>query len=273
MLAYGFGQRALIGGILIGITCATLSFFVVTRRLAFVGMGISHAAFGGVAIGIVSGLNPVLTAGVFCVLTALFIGWLTRKGKIYEDTAIGILFSAAMAGGVLLVRLANAYNLDLMSYLFGSILALSWADVIILAVMSCLVLLFLVFFFKEILFFIFDEETATASGVPVRFVYYGLLLSLAITIVISIKLVGIILVSAMLVIPSATGMQTSRNYRFVIIVSLIVSVLSVITGLYLSSRFDLVSGASIVLVLFGIFLISLIFSPRRKYVLRVFKKE
>lgn len=273
MIAYGFGQRALIGGILIGLTCAALSFFVVTRRLAFVGMGISHAAFGGVSIGIAAGINPIATAGVFCCLIALFIGWLTRKGKIHEDTAIGILFSAAMAGGVLLVRLANAYNLDLMSYLFGSILALTWTDIIVLAVMSFLVLIFLVFFFKELLFFIFDEETALASGVPVRFVYYGLLIALALTIVISIKLVGIVLVSALLVVPAATGIQTSKNYRFVILISLVVSTVSVIAGLYLSSRFDLASGASIVLVLFGIFLLSAAFSPRRKYMIKLFTQK
>ncbi len=273
MIAYGFGQRALIGGILIGIICASLSFFVVTRRLAFVGMGISHAAFGGVSIGIAAGINPIATAGIFCCLIALFIGWLTRKGKIHEDTAIGILFSAAMAGGVLLVRLAKAYNLDLMSYLFGSILTLTWTDVIVLAVMGFFVLAFIILFFKELLFFVFDEETALASGVPVRFVHYGLLLALALTIVISIKLVGIILVSALLVVPAAIGMQASRNYRFVILASLVASTVSIIAGLYLSSRFDLASGASVVIVLFAIFLLSVAFSPIRKYMLKLYSRK
>ncbi|MFW6113763.1 MAG: metal ABC transporter permease, partial [Actinomycetota bacterium] len=138
MLVYGFAQRALIGGVIIAVVCSLISFFVVVRRLAFVGMGISHAAFGGVAVGLVSGLDPILSAGGFCTLVALGIGWFSRKGFIHEDTVIGILFATAMALGVVLVRAADAYNLDLMSYLFGSILAMGWQDVIILAVLGVL---------------------------------------------------------------------------------------------------------------------------------------
>src|SRR5450759_3247621 len=136
MLSYGFGQTALIGGILIAITCSLMSFFIIVRRLAFAGMGISHAAFGGVAIGIAAGVNPIVTAGGFCVMVACGIGWFSRKGKLHEDTIIGILFSASMALGVVLLAVAKAYNQDLLSYLFGSILAVSWTDVVILAVMA-----------------------------------------------------------------------------------------------------------------------------------------
>ena len=272
MLAYGFGQRALVGGLIIAATCSFISFFVIVRRLAFVGMGISHAAFGGVSIGIVAGVDPILAAGGFCVLVAGGIGWLSRKGRLHEDTVIGILFASAMAFGVLLVSLAHAYNLDLMSYLFGSILALSWTDVIIAAALSAAVISFLVLFFKELLFFVFDEETATASGVPVRFVYYGLLIAMAVTIVVSIKLVGIILVSALLVIPGATGLQLTRNYRGVIVISLIAALTSVIAGLFLSSGYDIASGATIVLVLFAEFMLAVLFSPRRPYMARIVGK-
>ncbi len=265
MLAYGFAQRALAGGILIALTCSLISFFVVVRRLAFVGTGISHAAFGGVAIGLATGTDPFLAAGGFCVAVALGIGWLSRKGRIHEDTVIGILFATAMALGVLLVRLSNAYNLDLMSYLFGSILALKWVDVAAMAAMAALVTAFTVLFFKELLFFSFDEETATASGLPVRLIYYGFLVTMALTVVISIKLVGIILVSALLVIPGAAGMQVSRNYRGVIAVALAVGVVSVVLGLYLSFWYDVASGATIVLVLFALFLLCMAFSPRRVY--------
>ncbi len=269
MLVYGFGQKALIGGLIIAATCSLLSFFVIVRRLAFVGMGISHAAFGGVAIGIAAGINPVLTAGGFCVLVAGGIGWLSRKGRLHEDTVIGILFAASMAFGVVLVRMAHAYNLDLMSYLFGSILALSWTDVIILAVISTLAIAFMLLFFKELLFFSFDEETATASGVPVRFVYYGLLVTMALTIVVSIKLVGIILVSAFLVIPGATGLQLSRNYRGALLGSLAAALVSLAVGLKLSFSFDVASGAAIVLGLFGAFLVTVAVSPRREYIQRL----
>jgi ABC-type Mn2+/Zn2+ transport system permease subunit len=269
MLAYGFAQRALIGGAIIAVVCSLISFFVVVRRLAFVGMGISHAAFGGVAIGLVSGVDPILTAGGFCALVALGIGWFSRKGRIHEDTVIGILFATAMALGVVLVRMAHAYNLDLMSYLFGSILALKWSDVLIIAVMGIAAAGFIALFFKELLFLSFDEETATASGLPVKLVYYGLLVTMALTVVVSIKLVGIILVSALLVIPGAAGAQLSRNYRGAIIAAVVIGVVSVILGLYLSFWYDVASGATIVLVLFGLFLLSMALSPRRRYIQRL----
>lgn len=268
MLAYGFAQRALIGGVIIAVVCSLISFFVVVRRLGFAGMGISHAAFGGVGLGLAAGINPVISAGGFCVLVALGIGWFSRKGRIHEDTVIGILFAAAMALGIVLVTVADAYNLDLMSYLFGSILALSWNDVFIIAVLSVLAAAFILLFFKELLFVSFDEETATASGLPVRLVYYGLLVTMALTIVISIKLVGIILVSALLVIPGAAGVQLSRNYRGVLALAVVIGVSAVVLGLYLSFWYDIASGATIVLVLFAAFLLCMGLSPRRGYMRR-----
>lgn len=256
MWGYGFAQRALVGGILIAVACSLLSFFVVVRRLAFVGMGISHAAFGGVALGLAAGIDPVLSAGGFCALVAVGIGWLTHRGRFHEDTVIGVLFVTAMAMGVVLVRVANAYNLDLMSYLFGSILALGWTDVAIIAAISSLALLYELLFFKELLFLSFDRETAVASGLPVLAVDYGFLVVLSLVIVVSIKLVGIILVSALLVIPAAAGMQLSRNYRGAMVLSLLVSTAAVFLGLFLSFRYNVASGAAIVLVLFALFLLS-----------------
>jgi zinc transport system permease protein len=271
MLHYAFAQRALIGGAIIAVICSLISFFVIVRRMSFVGMGISHAAFGGVAIGLACGVDPLLSAGGFCVLVAVAIGWLSRKGRLHEDAVIGILFATAMALGVVLVRVANAYNLDLMSYLFGSILALRWSDVTLIAVMGSLAMAFYALFFKELLFFSFDEETATASGLPVRFVYYGLLVTLALVVVVSIKLVGIILVSALLVIPGAAGAQLFRNYRGVLGASVLMAVASVVIGLYLSFTYDIPSGATIVLALFGFFLSCLALSPRRRYMLKLRK--
>ncbi|MFH1150811.1 MAG: metal ABC transporter permease [Actinomycetota bacterium] len=273
MLVHGFMQRALVGGLIVAVVCAVFSFFVNVRRLAFAGEGIAHAAFGGVAIGILAGINTLVAAAVFCVLVAVGIGWFSRKGKIHEDTVIGILFSASMALGVVLVSLAHAYNVDLMSYLFGSILALDWSDVVVLAVVGVLAVAFVALFFKELLFTVFDEETATASGIPIRFAYYGLLIAIALVIVVSIKLIGIILVSALLVVPGAAGMQLARNYRGVMVASLVSAVTAVVVGLVLSYNYDLASGASIVLVLVGLFLLALAFSPRRSYVRRVFHSE
>lgn len=265
MLRYTFGQTALVGGMIIALVCSVISFFVVVRRLAFMGMGISHAAFGGVAIGLATGVDPVLAAGGFCTLVALGIGWLARRGHMHEDTTIGILFTVAMALGVVVVSLAHVYNMDLMSYLFGSILAMRWNDVIVLAVLAVLALAFIALFFKELLFVAFDEETATASGLPVRLVYYGLLVTMALTIVVSIKLVGIILVSALLVVPGATGLQLSRNYRGVLVGSMLTGLASVVLGLFVSDWADIASGATIVMVMFGFFLAAFTFSPRRAW--------
>jgi zinc transport system permease protein len=264
--------RALIGGLLVAIVCSTYSFFVNVRRLAFAGEGIAHAAFGGVAIGILAGIITMLAAGAFCVLVALGIGWFSRKGRIHEDTVIGILFSASMALGVVLIAAAHAYNVDLMSYLFGSILALDWNDVIVLAVVSCLAVAFAGLFFKELLFTVFDEETATASGIPVRFAYYGLLVAIALIIVVSIKLIGIILVSALLVIPGAAGMQIAKNYKGVMAISVGCAICAVVLGLVISLKYDLASGASIVLVLFGLFVVALALSPRRPYMRAMINK-
>jgi zinc transport system permease protein len=266
MFAYGFMQRALVGGLIVAIVCSFYSFFVNVRRLAFAGEGIAHAAFGGVAIGILAGINTLLAAGAFCVIVALGIGWFSRKGHIHEDTGIGILFSASMALGVVLVAAAHAYNVDLMSYLFGSILALAWSDVIVLGIVSTLAIAFAILFFKELIFTVFDEETAMASGIHSDFAYYGLLVSIALIIVVSIKLIGIILVSALLVIPGAIGIQFARNYRGVIAISVISSIIAMMLGLFLSYNYDLASGASIVLVLFGLFVIALVLSPRRTYI-------
>lgn len=263
LLDYGFGQRALIGGIIIAALCGPISLFVVVRRMAFAGAGISHTAFGGVAIGLALGISPVAAAAVFCVAVALGIGWFSRRGGVHEDTAIGILFSFSMALGVLLLKFSKSYNVDLMSYLFGSILALSWNDVIIIGAWAAIATILITLFFKELLFISFDEETATASGLPVKSVYYGFLVMMAVTIVLSIKLVGIILVTALLVIPGAAGIQLFRNYRNVLAFSTISGVLSVSAGLFLSSWLDVASGATIVLVLFGVFVISAAFNPRR----------
>jgi len=272
MLRYAFMQKALLGGISVALACSLLSFFVVTRRLAFMGMGISHAAFGGVGLGLAAGLDPTWAAGGFCVAVALGIGWLARRGRMHEDTTIGILFTSAMALGALVVSLSHHYNLDLMSYLFGSVLAMGWKDVAAAAILSLLACLFIGGFFKELLFVAFDEETAAASGLPVRFSYYGLLVTMALVVVVSIKLVGIILASALLVIPAATGLQLSRDYRLVLLMAALNGLASMVLGLWLSYAADVPPGATIVMVMFGFFLAALAISPRRPWMLRLLRR-
>jgi zinc transport system permease protein len=246
-LSYGFIQRALITGALLGITCAILAVFVVLRRMAFIGVGISHAALGGVAIGLLSGLPPVLAAGAFSVAVAWVIGWITRRGEVSADTAIGIFFPTSMALGVALISLSQAYRQDLLAYLFGNILSVGPGDVQVLLVLSGISLGTLAFFFKEFLFLGVDEEGAKAAGLPVTLLSYLLLTILAVTIVAAMKLVGIILVSAFLVIPAATGQAVARSVRGMVALSVASALLSVAMGLWLSWLWNLPSGASIVL--------------------------
>ncbi|MEJ5187036.1 MAG: metal ABC transporter permease [Candidatus Geothermincolales bacterium] len=265
MFEYSFMVRALIGGIAMALVCGPLSFFVVVKRLAFAGMGISHAAFGGVALGLALGIDPLATAAGFCCLVALGIWFTSRRGRLHEDAVIGMLFVTAMAVGLMVIRWADVYNVDLMAYLFGSLLGLDGADLALILGLGAFSLLYLILFFKELLFIAFDEETARASGIPVDFIYAGFLVILALVIVVSIKLVGVILVSALLVFPCAVGLQWSRNYRGVVAVSQLAGMVSVSVGLYLSYRLDVSSGASIVLVLFAVFLLSLLVSPGRRH--------
>ena len=264
MLSYDFMQRAFIAGILIGILCSLISFFVVLKRLSFIGVGISHSAFGGVALGTLIGVNITFTALLFSMSMAGFTGFFSKKGKLHEDTAIGIIFSVTMALGIIFVGLAKGYNSELFGYLFGSILSVTNTDIWIILVLGLLVISTIILLFKEFLYISFDEEMAVVQGIPVGFLYYLLLFLIAITIVISIKIVGIILISALLVIPGASAKLICFNFKKMIFLSVIFSIASVIFGLLISYFFNLASGATIVLFSFLIFLFCFFISPKSK---------
>jgi zinc transport system permease protein len=247
MLDLPFFQRALGGGILVVLMLSVLSFFVVLRRISFIGVGISHSALGGVALGLALGLNPTLSTTIFCAGIALLIGFVSRKGRVREDAAIGITFSGTMALGVVLIAVSGAYGSSLFSYLFGSILSVTASDIYVIAVYCGVVLLFIGALFRHLLHASFDEDVAMVTGVPVVFLHYLLLVLVAMAIVASIKLVGIVLVSALLVLPAATANQIARTYGSLLVLSVTAGVVSLLAGLVLSYRFDLPSGATIVL--------------------------
>jgi zinc transport system permease protein len=253
VLSYGFMQRALAAGILVGVLCGVLGFFVVLKRLSFIGVGISHSAFGGIAIGVLLGIDPLVAAAVFSTGVAWAIGWLSRKGRLHEDTAIGILFSAAMALGVALISLSSAYQVDLFGYLFGNILAVSPRDLWLLGGIVVVVLTGVGLVFKELLFLTFDEEVARANGLPVSALYFLLLTALALAVVAAIRVVGLILVEALLVMPAAIGYQLAGGYRGMLVISVASAVLSAIAGLVVSYCLNVAAGATIVLVLTALF--------------------
>lgn len=262
-LSYAFVQRALGTGILLGVTCAVLSFFVVLRRMAFVGVGLSHAALGGVALGLVLGAPPIVSAALFTTGVAWVIGWMRGRTEVSEDTAIGVFFPAAMALGVVLISLSPAYRQELVTYLFGNVLSVQPGDVVPLAVLCAAAVGILGYFFKELLFAAVDEEAARAAGVPAGLLDYVLLTLLAVTIIAAVRLVGIILVSAFLVIPAATGQASARSIRGMMTIAIVSAVASVLAGLWLSWAWDLPSGAAIVLASAGLYFVALAVGRRQ----------
>ncbi len=268
ILDYTFMQRAIAASVLIGLVCSVMGVYVVLRGLAFIGAGVAHASFGGVALGVVLGVNPLFTAAAFCVATAWSIGIVSRTGKVKEDTAIGIFFASTMAFGIVLIGLLDEYNTDLFGYLFGSVLAISESDLWLTVGLSVGVLGVIALLYKELLFITFDPEAAEASGLPARALYFLLLGLLAVTIVVSLKVIGIILVSALLVTPAAAAYQLTTDFKKMMALSAFFGVFSALLGLALSYALDTASGATIVLTATGIFFITAIVSRTRKGFLR-----
>lgn len=257
-------QRALFASILVGALCALIGVYVVLKGLSFIGAGLSHASFGGVALGISLGVNPVWTAVVFCVFTALGIGWVSRKANVKEDTSVGIFFASTMAFGVLLIGLMKGYQTDLFSYLFGSIIAVSMQDVYTISIIALVILACVIYFYKDLMFTIFDSEMAQVTGVPANILYFLLITMIALTVVMSIKVVGIILVSALIVTPAAAAYQMTESFHKMIWLSVLFGVASCIIGLFASYYLKVAPGAAIVLLSTLTFFICALISPRRR---------
>jgi len=269
MLSFPFFQRALVGGLLVVVMLSLLSFFVVLRKISFAGAGISHSALGGVAIGLALGVNPTLTATIFCAAVAVVIGFISRRGHLGEDVAIGIALSGTMALGIVLIALSGKYVASLFAFLFGSILAITRSDIYVIAIYCAAIVALVLSFFKPLVCASFDEEMARTTGVPVAFLNYLLLVLISLAIVASMKLVGIILVSAMLVLPAATAYQLAQTYRRILIISLASGVVSLLAGLFFSYMFDIPSGATIVLCACALFVVGFVLSPKRRKKARI----
>lgn len=258
ILNYGFMQRALVAGIAMAMFCGMISVFIILRRVSFLGSGISHAAFGGVAIGFFLGINPTLSALVYCIIIAFAINSISEKGRLAEDTAIGIFFSTSMALGILLISLSKSYTTDLFGYLFGSIIAISDQEVYIASGLAITLILIFSIILKDLLYITFNEELSILNSIPVRFIKSLFLISIAVAIVIGIKIVGVILVSALLVIPGAIARLLTRGFYWMIIISVLSAVISTISGLFVSYIYDLAPGGTIVLILSTMFFVAFI---------------
>ncbi len=261
MVAYGFMQRALLAALLVGTLCSVVSFFVVLKRLSFLGAGISHTALGGIALGLVANIDPVFTGSIFAVGTSMSTGYIARIGKISEDTVIGIFYASGMALGIALISTFKGYYPELFSLLFGNILSVSVRDLFLMALVLGIILLFVLLFFKELLAICFDEEMAEAGGLPVGFLYMGLLAAIGLTVMVSIQLVGVVLVAALIVIPGATAYRLSRNYRGMLTLSLAVGLSGSFGGLFVSYYYPVPPGAAIVLILAAVFAAAMAIKP------------
>jgi zinc transport system permease protein len=259
-LQYPFMQRALVAGILLGVLLATLGVFVTLRRMAFFGEGIAHASLAGIAIGILTGFSPLPVAMIWAVILALLIFTLEQKTKLPIDTVIGIFFTSAMALGVVLMNFTSGYQPELLSFLFGSILSVSISDLWTIAISTIVILIWLISSRRQLTFLSLSEEQAIVSGIPVRLQTAILYVALSVATVLGVKILGIILVSALLIIPPAISRLHAKSFRSHMILAVLFSEIIIILGLALSFFYDLPSGAVIVLVGAFLFLLSLLFS-------------
>ena len=266
--AYTFMQRGLLAALVVGVLCAVIGCYVVLRSMAFLGDAMAHAVLPGVAIAYLLGGNLTLGALAAAVLVALGIGFFSRQGTVKEDTAIGILFSAALSLGVVLISSIRTYAVDLSHILFGNVLGVSAGDLWLTAGLGAVILVTIVLAYKPFLVISFDPVLAATLRLRVWFFRNLLLVLRALTIVISIQTVGVGLAAAMLVTPGATAYLMSKRLPIMMAISALIGGLSSLIGLYASYYLNVASGAAIVLTATLIFLVVFLFAPRRGLVLQ-----
>ncbi|MDP3244225.1 MAG: metal ABC transporter permease [bacterium] len=248
LLQYTFIQRAFLAGSFVALTCAALGTFLVLRKMSLIGDGLSHVSFGAIALGLFFGVYPFYVAVPVVMLGSLLILKISEKAKVYGDAAIGIVSAIGIAGGVILASLSRGFNVDLFSYLFGNILAISASETILSVALSFLVLLVLYLFYWDLFSATFDEEYAKTTGIKTNFINSLLTLLTAVTVVLSIKMVGIMLVSAFLILPAVTALQLARGFKTTMLVAAATALVSVVLGISFSFFLDLPAGATIVML-------------------------
>ncbi|MCC6260541.1 MAG: metal ABC transporter permease [Anaerolineales bacterium] len=254
-LTYQFMQRGLLASVIVGVLCAVMGTYVVLRGMAFLGDAMAHAILPGVAVVYLFGGNLLLGAGVAAIAVALGIGFFSKQGDIKEDTAIGILFAAALALGIALISAMQTYAVDLSHILFGNVLSVSASDLWLIAGLSFLILLTVAIFYKQFLVASFDPALASTLRLPTELLRNLMLILLALTVVVSLQTVGVSLVAAMLVTPAATAYLLARRLLPMMLISAALGALSSVIGLYLSYYLNIVSGSAIVLTATFLFLL------------------
>ena len=254
---FEFMRNALAAGVLVSIACGVIGAYVVIKRIVFISGGIAHTAYGGIGLGYYFGFSPVLGAILFSLAAAVGMGIVNRRTRQRSDTIIGVMWAIGMAIGIILIDKSPGYKADLMSYLFGSILAVPQSDLIIMVIVNMIIISLVILFYKELLAVAFDETFATVQNIPVDFLEIMLLSMIGLTIVMMMRVVGLIMVIALLTIPAAISGLFVRNIKKMMLLSSLLGIVFTIVGLLLSYFFDLTSGATIILVAGIAYLIAL----------------
>lgn len=263
-LQYDFMRNALVAGLLVSVACGIIGTYVVVKRIVFVSGGIAHAAYGGIGMAYYFGWNPITGAIIFSLASAFGMGIVQRKTKERADSIIGVMWALGMAIGIIFLDRTPGYKADLMSYLFGSILAVPTGDLWIMLALNLVIILLVILFFKELLGVAFDEQYATISNVPVDWVYLLLMAMIGFSVVMLMRVVGLIMVIALLTIPASISAMFIRDLEKIMISSSILGIIFTTIGLFLSFFLNLTSGATIILVAGIAYLVSLAWQTRRK---------
>lgn len=258
ILASDFFQRALVGGILIGVTAPLIGLFLVLRRLSMIGDTLSHVTIAGVAFGFLMGVYPIAVGLIFAVIASFGIEKLRKAYKSYAELSIAIIMSGGVALASLFFTLGRGYNSDVMSYLFGSIYTLDSTDLIVVGAVTAIVIVVVTLFHKEFFLLSFEEDAASVTGLPVKLLNMLLTIMTALVISTAIKIVGALLVSALLTIPVAISLLMARSFRASIILSVVISEIAVIAGLIIAGVWNLAPGATIVLLLIALLIVMMI---------------
>ncbi|WP_321370247.1 metal ABC transporter permease [uncultured Draconibacterium sp.] len=253
LFSYDFFQKAFLAAVFASISCGIIGAYIVSRRIVFISGGITHASFGGIGLAFFLGFNPLLGAVLFAVLSALGIQFFTKVAEIREDSSIAIWWSLGMALGIIFVFLTPGYTPNLMSYLFGNILTVTTSELWWMFLLNVVVVVFFSVFLRKILYIAFDEEFARTAGLPVNLFNYLIIVLIALTVVLNIRVVGIILILSLLTIPQASANLFTKDFKRLLVLSSLFAFIGTISGLFISYFLNIPSGAAIIFTLIIIF--------------------
>lgn len=255
---YSFITRGIEAGLIIAIIAPLIGIFLVLRRYSLIADTLSHVSLAGVAIGLLMKIDPIITAIIAAVGSSIIIEKLRGSKKVFGESALAIFLSGSLAVALILISFAHGFSVDLFNYLFGSIVTVKQSDVYIILILGIVIIISLVLFYKEFVYVTFDEESAEVSGLPVKFINFLLIILASLTVALSIPIVGVLLISALIVIPALSALQFKRNFKQTILIAEAISIFSVLSGIFISFYLNLSTGGTIVLINILIFVGSLI---------------